>query len=209
MRYNTLKKKHQNIGKGKEKTNHLYFTGWITKDADQRGHWPSQRQGKGILKAPRAATIRLMSDYGSQITSENTEKKPSKHGRDQLQQLNSHKFQVWESTRGYTQVHGRPCPLYIKGLLTESEVSDCSGKVFAWGFRTGQATKERGLCEKNEGKDFPVQTEQTRLIRLLLYSFWFIFFAVLVFRCFRLSYLWASWFRFMFTTVRHSFVSPI
>ena len=36
MRYNTLKKKHQNIGKGKEKTNHPYVTGWITKDADQR-----------------------------------------------------------------------------------------------------------------------------------------------------------------------------
>ena len=34
--------------------------------------------------------------------------------------------------------------IIIKGLLTESEV--CNGKVFAWGFRTDRATKERGLC---------------------------------------------------------------
>ena len=75
--------------------------------------------------------------------------------------------------------------------------------------RTDRATKERGLFEKTEGKYFPVQTEQTRLIRHLLYGFWFIFFsvysAVFVFRCCRLPYLWVSWFRFMLTLVRHSF----
>ena len=41
-------------------------------------------------------------------------------------------------------------------------------------FRSTGATKERGLCEEIEGKYFPVQTEQTRLIRNLLYIFWFI-----------------------------------
>ena len=36
---------------------------------------------------------------------ETAEKNPSKHGRDQLQQLYSHEFQVfWESAQGYTQV---------------------------------------------------------------------------------------------------------
>ena len=84
-------------------------------------------------------------------------------------------------------------------------------KVFAWGFCTDQATKEQGLCEKTEGKYFPVQTEQTRLIRHLLYGFWFIFFSiysiVFVLRCCRLPYLWVSGFRFMITLVRHSFAS--
>ena len=84
------------------------------------------------------------------------------------------------------------------------------GKVFAWGFRTDRA---RSVQKKTEGKYFPVQTEQTRLIRHSLYGFWFIFFsvysAVLVFRCWRLPYLWVSWFRFMFTLVRHSFASLI
>ena len=61
--------------------------------------------------------------------------------------------------------------------------------------------------------NFPVQTEKTRLIRHLLYGFWFIFYsvysAVFVFRCCRLTYLRACWFRFMFTPVRHSFASLI
>ena len=86
--------------------------------------------------------------------------------------------------------------------------------LIRWGFRTDRVTKEQGLCEKKtESKYFAVQTEQTRLIRHLLYGFWFIFFsvynAVFVFRCCRLPYLWVSWFRFMFTLVRHSFASLI
>ena len=68
-------------------------------------------------------------------------------------------------------------------------------------------------AKKTESKHFPVQTEQTRLIRHLLYGFWFIFFSVysvvFVFRCCHLPYLWVSWFRFMFTLVRHSFASLI
>ena len=48
-------------------------------------------------------------------------------------------------------------------------------------------------AEKIEGKYFPVQTEKTKLIRLLLYGFWFIFpsvfSAVFVLRCCRLPYL--------------------
>ena len=34
------------------------------------------------------------------------------------------------------------------------------------------------LCEKTQGKYFPVQTKLTRLITHLLYGFWFIFFSV-------------------------------
>ena len=73
-------------------------------------------QVEGLLRAPQVATIRPISDhvaqlirsircwfYGGRKTGEPGEK-PSKHGRDQLQQLYSHKFQVRESTRGYTQV---------------------------------------------------------------------------------------------------------
>ena len=56
---------------------------------------------------------------------------------------------------------------------------------------------------------YNVQTEQTRLIRHLLYGYCLIFFsvysAVFVFRCCRLPYLWVSWFRFLFTLVRYSF----
>ena len=45
------------------------------------------------------------------------------------------------------------------------------GREFAWDGRTC-------LCEINEGKYFPVQTEQTKLIKNVLYSFWLIFFPV-------------------------------
>ena len=45
------------------------------------------------------------------------------------------------------------------------------GKVFPEVFRTDRATKARVLCDKNRRQYFPVQTEQTRLIRDLLYSF--------------------------------------
>ena len=58
----------------------------------------------------------------------------------------------------------------IKDLLTECEV--CTGKYCLRGFRTDRATKERGLvCDKNRRQYFPVQTEQTKLIRDLLYGF--------------------------------------
>ena len=69
------------------------------------------------------------------------------------------------------------------------------------------------LSVRKPGKYFPVQTKQMRLIRFLLYGFWFFFFyvfsAVFVFRCCRLPYLWACWCSFMFTPVRHSFPSLI
>ena len=59
-----------------------------------------------------------------------------------------------------------------------------------------------------------VQTERGRSeINKALYDFWFIFLsvysAVFVFRCCRLPYPRVSWFRFMFTLVRHSFASLI
>ena len=88
--------------------------------------------------------------------------------------------------------------------LIINRVRGLYGKVFSWGFRTDRATKERGLCEKTESKYFPVLSEQTRLIRHLLYGFW-----LFCFRCCRFHFLRASWFRFMFTLVRHSFPSLI
>ncbi len=45
------------------------------------------------------------------------------------------------------------------------------GKVFPEAFRTDRTTKARVLCDKNRRQYFLVQTEQTRLIRDLLYSF--------------------------------------
>ncbi len=45
------------------------------------------------------------------------------------------------------------------------------GKVLPEVYRTDRATKERGLCDKNRRQYFPIQTEQTRLIRDLLYGF--------------------------------------
>ena len=81
---------------------------------------------------------------------------------------------------------------------------------------TDRATKERGLYEKTCAKYVSVQAKQTRLIRLLLYGFWFIFIsvfsAVFVFRWSLqmtssddLVRLQMTWFRFMFTIVSHSF----
>ena len=48
------------------------------------------------------------------------------------------------------------------------------GKVLAEVLRTDRATKKRGLCDKN-GRQYliPEQTEQTRLIKDLLYGFVF------------------------------------
>ena len=78
---------------------------WITKDAD---HWRGQLQVEGILKAPSAATIRQLTTdhhmqlrstcwfYGGRKTGEPGEK-PSKHRRDQLQQLYSQEFRVFEN----------------------------------------------------------------------------------------------------------------
>ncbi len=45
------------------------------------------------------------------------------------------------------------------------------GKVLPEVIRADRATKKRGLCDKNRRQYFPVQTEQTRLIRDLLYGF--------------------------------------
>ena len=72
---------------------------------------------------------------------------------------------------------------------------------------------DEGARSVRKNKYFPVQTEQTRLIRLLLYGFWFIFFLCLQ-RCVRLQMLPFTLhlnllFRFMFTAVRHSFASLI
>ena len=71
----------------------------------------------------------------------------------------------------------------------------------------------REVCaKKQKANTFPYFPEQTRLIRHLLYGFWFIFSAfsaVFVFRRCRLPYLRACWFRFMFTQVRHSFSSAL
>ena len=53
-------------------------------------------KSKGILKAPSAAAIRqLTTDHSLGLGIDFTEGgKPLKHGRDQLQQLYSHEFQV-------------------------------------------------------------------------------------------------------------------
>ena len=64
----------------------------------------------------------------------------------------------------------------FKGLLTECQVPRSVRENIWWGFRTDRATKEKN-SEKTEGKYFPVQTEWTRLIRLLLHGFWFSFFS--------------------------------
>ena len=110
--------------------------------------------------------------------------------------------------------------IYIYYITYEliNRVRGLYGEVFVetesvWGVHSDRAMKERGLCEKTKGKYFPVETDQTRIIRNLLYPFWFIFFkaysAVFVFRCCRSQCLQVSWFRFIFTLVGHSFASLI
>ena len=65
-------------------------------------------------------------------------------------------------------------------------------------------SNEGARSERKNRKYFLVQTEQTRLIKRLLYSFWFIFFSV-----FSAVFAWSCWFHFMFTPLRHSFSSLI
>ena len=85
------------------------------------------------------------------------------------------------------------------------------GNVFEVFVQTERRRSE--VCaKKQKDNTFPYFPEQTRLIRHLLYGFWFIFSvfsAVFVFRRRRLPYLRVCWFRFMFTLVRHSFASLI
>ena len=58
---------------------------------------------------------------------------------------------------------------YIDYLLTECEV--CTGKYLPEVFVQTERRRSEVCAEKAEGKYFPVQTEQTRLIRNLLYGF--------------------------------------
>ena len=58
---------------------------------------------------------------------------------------------------------------YVIRLI--SQVRGLYGRVLPEVFRTDRATKERGLCDKNQRQYFPLQTEQTRLISGLLYGF--------------------------------------
>ena len=59
----------------------------------------------------------------------------------------------------------------ISRYILEDYIGGLYGKVLPEVFRTDRATKERGLCDENRRQYFPVQTEQTRLIRDLLYGF--------------------------------------
>ena len=63
-----------------------------------------------------------------------------------------------------------------KGLLTKWEI--CPGKYLPEVLV--QTERQRSeVYAKKKCKCFPEQTEQTRLIRLLLYGVWFIFFTVI------------------------------
>ena len=72
----------------------------------------------------------------------------------------------------------------------------CFDKVFAWGFRTDRATKELDLYQKKNNVPVYNIHRSKRLIRFLLYGFWFIFPPLFLVRCCRLPYmyLWACWF---------------
>ena len=103
---------------------------------------------------------------------------------------------------------GQVCFSWLKWILIREYEN--GSYIHTMGLFTGSSE----VCgKKPKGKYFPVQTEQTRLIRHLLYGFWFIFSsvysAVFLFRCCRSPYPWVSSFRFMFTLFRHSFVSFI
>ena len=95
-----------------------------------------------------------------------------------------------------------------------------SGQASEWSFwiLTYRPRDEgtRSVRKNMSAKYVSVQAKQTRLIRLLLYGFWFIFIsvfsAVFVFRWSLqmtssddLVRLQMTWFRFMFTLVSHSF----
>ena len=93
--YNTLKKcKWFYINLGLI-TSLLAASGWITKDADQRGHVGRHIEG---AFGSRHTTTNHRSQLGSRCWfygGRKTAEKSSKHGRDQLQQLYSHEFQVF------------------------------------------------------------------------------------------------------------------
>ena len=62
---------------------------------------------------------------------------------------------------------------YTDYLSTECEV--CTRKHLPEVFVQTERRRSEVSGEKTEGKYFPVQTEQTRLIRNLLYGFWLLF----------------------------------
>ena len=64
-----------------------------------------------------------------------------------------------------------PVSLNIDYLLTDCEV--CTGKYLLEVFVKTERRREEVCVGKTKGKDFPAQTEQTRLIRNLSYGFWF------------------------------------
>ena len=64
----------------------------------------------------------------------------------------------------------------IKGLLTSFARSVRESSCLRFSYKPSDEGARS--VRKREGKYFPVQTEQTRLIRHLLYGFWFIFFSV-------------------------------
>ena len=73
--------------------------------------------------------------------------------------------------------------IWIDYLLTEREV--CTGNYFPEVFVQTERRRSEICAEKTEGKYFPVQTEQTRLIRNLLYGFWLLFSSLLTKLCVR------------------------
>ena len=73
----------------------------------------------------------------------------------------------------HIRVYIYTCINNIDYLLSECEV--CTEKYLPEVFAS----------EKTEGKYFPAQTEQTRLIRNLLYGFWFLFSSLLTKFCVR------------------------
>ena len=103
----------------------LAACGWIAKDADQR-------RRRGILMAPQTAAIRPMSDHGSQLRSRcwfyrggktgEPGEKPSKHDRDQLQQLYSHESMV-KNQDGWSSINPAitPCDRVNLELSGERE----------------------------------------------------------------------------------------
>ena len=94
----------------------------------------------------------------------------------------------------YMSNEGKVCP-------SARSVREC----ICLSFSVVQTERRRSeVCSKKQkANTFPYRPSKRKT------SFWFIFVsgysAVFVFRCWRLPYLWVSWFRFMLTLVRHSF----
>ena len=116
---------------------------------------------RSALKIPRLYTPRFFNTILDVWTCDKT-----LHSISVVYRLIQGQFAIYEIF-----LHSMADFIEIEDWLLINRVRGLYGKVFAWGYRTDRATKERGTYKQPKSKYYPVQIEQTRLISCLLHGF--------------------------------------